>query len=257
MRTYITLLIVCLLGLSGTAQPAAAHSDDEIPPVAQAAQAYLKQGRYAEALAAAEAWAAEATLDARAFSLAATAAVFARDKVKALAFARKGVELSPAALAPRASLVLALQFSGRPQEAQTARAELYELWQKSDAASQRPASFKRDDFDHEGKKIVATEFFALHGPRALKYEFFVFEAAGGAIAYRISFGSSEAANRAMREAGRLKEGERSYHLERHNPDNSQEALGSFNSELPYDQVKALAAAVVSGRRKAAAATPAR
>jgi hypothetical protein len=246
MRTHLNLLIVCLLGLCAIAQRAAAHSDDEIPPpVAQAAQAHLKQGRYAEALAAAEAWAAEATADSRAFSLATTAAIFAREKGKALAFARKGVELSPAAIAPRASLVLALQHSGRRQETQIARTGLYELWQKSDATAQRPASFKRDDFDHEGKKIVATEFFELHGPRALKYEFFVYEAASRSIVYRISFGASD------------KDGARSYHLDRYYPDNAHEALGSFKSELSYDQVKALATAVVSGNRKPVSATPAR
>jgi tetratricopeptide (TPR) repeat protein len=247
MRTHINLLIVCLLGLCAIAQRAAAHSDDEIfPPVAQAAQAHLKQGRYAEALAAAEAWAAEATADSRAFGLAATAAVFTRDKVKALLFARKAVELSPAAIAPRASLVLALQLSGSRRETQIARAELYELWQKSDATSQRLASFKRDDFDHEGKKIVVTEFFEPHGPRALKYEFFVYEGAGGSIAYRISLGSSEKDG-----------GGRSYRLDRYFPDNSHEALGSFKSELSYDQVKALAVSVVSGKRKLASATPVR
>jgi tetratricopeptide (TPR) repeat protein len=245
MRAPITLFLVCLLGLSGIPQRAAAHADDEIPPVAQAAQAHLKQGRYAEALAAAEAWAAEAPADSRAYSLATTSAIFAREKVRALAYARKSVELSPAAIAPRASLLLALQLSGKASEKEVARAELYELWRKTDATAQRPASFRRDDFDHEGKKIVATEFFELQGPRALKYEFFVFDAAGGPIAYRISFGASE------------KDGGRSYHLDRYYPDNSHEALGSFKSELPYDQVKALTTAVVSGKRKPVSAMPAR
>ena len=244
MRTPINIFLICLLGLSGVPQSVAAHPDDELPPVALMAKEHLKQGRYAEALAAAEAWAAEATTDPRAFSLAMTTAVFARDKAKALAFARKGVELSPAAIGARASLVLALQLSGKRQDTQIARTELYELWRKSDATPQRPASFRRDDFDHEGKKIVATEFFELQGQRVVKYEFFVYDGTGGPIAYRISL-------------GKLKEGERTYHLDRQYPDNSHETLGSFNSEFSYDEVKAMATAVVSGKRKAASASPAR
>ncbi|HSV79872.1 MAG TPA: hypothetical protein VLK85_11815 [Ramlibacter sp.] len=243
MRIPINFLIVGLLGLAAIAQNAAAHSDDEFPPVAVAAQGHLRQGRYAEALAAAEAWTAEAVADSRAFSLATTAAIFAREKAKAVAFARKGVELSPAAIGPRASLVLALQVAGKRREAQIARAELYELWQKSEATPQRPASFRRDDFDHDGKRIVATEYFDIQGPRALKYEFFVYEGAGGPIAYRISFGSSDPA--------------RTYHLDRHYPDNAREALGSFTSELSYEELKTVATAVISGRRKAAPATAGR
>lgn len=244
MRTHISIVLVCLLAISGVPQRAKAHADDELPPIALLAQGHLKQGRYVEALAAAEAWTAEATADARAFSLATTTAIFAREKVKALAFARKGVELSPAAIGARASLVLALQLSGKRRETQIAREELYELWRKSDATPQRPASFRRDDFDHEGKKIVATEFFELQGQRALKYEFFAYDGTGGPILYRISF-------------GKPKEGERTYHLDRYYPDNSHEALGSFSSELSYNEVKAMAAAVVSGKRKVAATTPAR
>jgi len=241
----ITLVLACLLALAGIPPDAAAHADDEIPPVAQAAQGHLKQGRYAEALAAAEAWAAEAPADSRAYVLATTAAIFAREKTKAVAFARKSVELSPAAIGPRGSLVLALQLAGKGSEKEVARSELYELWLKSGATPPRPVSFRRDDFDHEGKKIVATEFFELHGPRALKYEFFVFEGAGGPIAYRVSFGSD------------VKDGERTYHLDRHYPDNSHEALGFFKSELSYDEVKAMTTAVVSGKRKPVSAMAAR
>ncbi|HSV35149.1 MAG TPA: hypothetical protein VLI46_06310 [Ramlibacter sp.] len=248
MRVRINIALVCLLALSVIPQQATAHADDELPPIALAAQGHLKQGRYTEALAAAEAWTAEAAADARAYGLATTAAIFARDKAKALAYARKSVELSPAAIAPRASLVLALQLSGKKSDRETARAEVYELWRKSDAASPRPASFRRDDFDHEGKKIVATEFFELQGQRALKYEFFVYEGTGGPIVYRISFGSSESANRALREAGKLRDGERVFHLDRVYPDNAHETLGTFNSELSYDEVKAMAIAVVSGKR---------
>jgi len=248
MRTHIHLFLACLLGLAAIPQPAAAHTDDEIiPPVAQMAQGHLKQGRYADALAAAEAWIAEAPADARAFGLATTAAIFAREKVKALAFARKSAELAPAALAPRGSLVMALQLAGKRSERELARAELYALWRKTDATPQRPPSFRRDDFDHEGKKIVATEFFELQGPRGLKYEFFVFEGTGGPIVYRMAFGSPEPADRAMRV----------YQLDRYHPDQSQETLGSFPSELSYDEVRALVAAVVSGKRKPVAAAPAR
>ena len=257
MRLHINLFLVCLLALSGMPQRAGAHADDEFPPVALAAKEHLKQGRYAEALAAAEAWTAEASADSRAYSLATTTAIFAREKVKAVAYARKSVELSPAAIGSRASLVLALQLSGKRRETQLARAEVYELWQKSDATTPRPASFRRDDFDHEGKKIVATEFFELQGQRALKYEFFVYEGTGGPIVYRISFGSSESANRAMREAGKLSDGERAFHLDRYYPDNAHETLGTFNSELSYDEVKAMTAAVVSGKRKPVSAPPAR
>jgi hypothetical protein len=243
---HIYLFLACLLGgLSVLPRQAAAHSDDEVlPPVALAAQGHLKQGRYPEALAAAEAWAAEATDDARAFTLATTSAILAREKAKALAYARKAVELSPAAIGPRASLVLALQVSGKRRETQIARGELYGLWQKSDVTPQRQPSFRRDDFDHDGKKVVAIEHFEIQAPRALKYEWFVYEATGGPIAYRISFGAA-------------KESERTYHLERHYPDHAREVLGSFTSELSYEELKAVAIAVISGRRKAIPATAAR
>jgi len=218
MPMPICLFLACLLGgLSGLPQDVLAHSDDEMPPVALAAQTHLKQGRYPEALAGAEAWAAEATTDARAFSLATTSAIFAREKAKALAYARKAVELSPAAMVPRANLVLALQVAGKRGERDTARSELYELWRKSDATAQRSAAFKRDDFDHEGKRVIASEFFEPRGDRGVKYEFFVFERPGGPIADRMSFGS----------------------------------------ELSYDEAKATVTAAISGNRKPVPAAPSR
>jgi hypothetical protein len=218
MALPICLFLACLVGgLSGLPQDASAHAEDEMPPVALSAQTHLKQGRYPEALAAAEAWATEATTDARAFTLATTSAIFVREKAKALAYARKAVELSPAAIAPRANLVLALQVAGKRGERDTARSELYELWRKSDASPQRSASFRRDDFDHEGKRIIASEFFEPRGESGVKYEFFVLEGPGGPIADRMSYGS----------------------------------------ELAYDEAKARAIAAISGKRKPVAAAPGR
>jgi tetratricopeptide (TPR) repeat protein len=206
----IALLLACLLGgLCGLPQQAAAHADDEvIPPVAHAAQGHLKEGRYQEALAAAEAWAAEATGDARAFNLAATSAIFARDRAKAVAYARKSVELAPAAIGMRASLVLALQVAGKRAEREAARSQLYELWRKADATPQRLASFRRDDFDHGGKRVIATEYFEPRGERGPKYEFFIFQGARGAILDKMS----------------------------------------FDAGLSYDEARALAAAAISGQR---------
>jgi hypothetical protein len=240
MRTRIKLFFICLLGFSALSERADAHPDDEapLPPIALVAQGHLKQGRYPEALAAAEAWIAEESASARAYGLATTTAIFARENMKAVAFARKSVELSPAAIGPRGSLVMALQLSGKRSEREIARAALYQLWRQSEATPKRPASFRRDDFEHEGKKIVAAEFFELQGQGALKYEFFVFEGIGKPIVYRISFGSSESAN-----------GVRTYHLDRNYPDSAHEAFGFYNSELSYDEVKAMVIAVISGKRK--------
>lgn len=245
MRTRVNLFFACLLGLFILSKHADAHPGDEgpLPPIASVAQGHLKQGRYPEALAAAEAWVAEAPADARAFSLATTTAIFAREKTKAVIFARKSVELAPAVIGSHGSLVMALQLAGKRSEREIARAALYQLWrQQSEATPKRPASFRRDDFEHEGKKIVAAEFFESNGQAALKYEFFVFEGVGKPIIYKISFASRESAGR-------------TYHLDRYYPDSAHESFGSFESELSYDEVKAIVIAVVSGKRKPVSAPP--
>lgn len=236
MRPRLTLLLACLLALCALPEPAAAHPDDEtpLPPIATVAQGHLKQGRYPEALAAAEAWIAEASADARAYSLATTTAIFARENVKALAFARKSVELAPAMIGPHANLVMALQLAGKRKERDIARTALYQLWRQSEATPKRQPSFRRDDFEQDGKKIVAAEFFEPQGPAALKYEFFVFEGIGKPIVYRIAFGAA---------------GERAWQLHRITPDQVQEAFGVFNAELAYDDVKAMVIAVIAGKRK--------
>lgn len=237
MRTCVNLFFACLLGLFILSRQADAHPGDEgpLPPIASVAQGHLKQGRYPEALAAAEAWVAEAPADARAFSLATTTAIFAREKTKAVSFARKSVELAPAAIGSHGSLVMALQLAGKRSEREIARAALYQLWQQqSETTLKRPASFRRDDFEHEGKKIVAAEFFEPNGAAALKYEFFVFDGIGKPILYRIALGAA---------------GERGWHLLRIYPDNGQEVFGVFNAEQSYDEVKTLVIAIVAGKRK--------
>ncbi|HEX2650075.1 MAG TPA: hypothetical protein VHN19_09090, partial [Burkholderiales bacterium] len=107
--------------------------------------------------------------------------------------------------------------------------------------------FIRDSFDHDGKKVLVTEAFELQGQRAVKYVFNVSGPSGPPI-YRISFGSYESTNRVARELGQIKEGQRLYHLDRYFPDNKHETLGFFSTELPYEDVKAMASETISGKR---------
>lgn len=242
------LLLAVFLSLAMVAAaPTHLMAQADLPSVAQEALALFRQGDYSEALVAAEKWIDLTPADLRAYGMATNIAVFARDGERAVSIAKKAVGLAPENPTVRANLVLAFQFTGRTSEADRERSVLYGLRNAIADPSRRPPVFIRDSFDHDGKRILAREFFELQGPRAVKYAFDVQELSGPFM-YRISFGSYEFTNRVARETGQIREGERLYHLDRYFPGNKHETLGFFASELPYEEVKRLASDAISGRR---------
>jgi len=152
----------------------------------------------------------------------------------------------------RAKLVQAYQALGKTAERDKEREELFAMWK-----SGKPAEFKeqaeycRDQFEVNGKKVMAFELFELKGDRALRYVFSILNKTEDGEEYRISLGSYSITNSIWRSTRKPtpKEDERLFHLDGYYP-GRHVTFGMFFPEPSYDETRAKVVQILEGKGNA-------
>ncbi len=149
----------------------------------------------------------------------------------------------------RAKLIQTYQALNRLSERDAERKELFAMW-----AAGKPAELKqeieycRDQFEINGKKVMAFELFELKGERALRYVFSILNAAEDDEEFRISLGSYEFDQRLWREMTKPtpKPGERLFHLDGYFK-NGHATYGMYSPEPSYDAIRAKVVLILEGK----------
>lgn len=140
----------------------------------------------------------------------------------------------------RAKLVQVYQALGKMPERDKERNDLFAMWksgQPSDLKEQ--GQYCRDQFEVNGKKVLAFEHFELKGERALRYVFSILNKTEDGEAYRISLGSYNATNAIWRarQNPKPKDDERLFHLDGYFG-GIHATYGMFFPEPSYDDIRA-------------------
>lgn len=137
----------------------------------------------------------------------------------------------------RAKIIQAYQANGSAAECTKEIAELYALHKEKPELFEGKAFFIRDQFLIEKRRIMALEYFAMSGERAIKYKF-VFLDDKGNIERHYSLGSYDTTNEFMQAQKALPNKARYYHLDSYSNGGSSHRTIQFYSGLPnYADVK--------------------
>lgn len=168
------------------------------------------------------------------------AAYLSNDFTAAAELWRRIRELYPEDWQTRTKLVQVYQALGNLEARDEERAALFERRKLGgDEGLTKEEFYCRDQFEMGGRKVMAFEHFELKGSRAIRYRFAVMDPAGKQRDFRISLGSYEAMNSFLGAAGRLKEGERVFHLDAYYQNGAHLTFGFYTPEPSYDEVKRL------------------
>jgi tetratricopeptide (TPR) repeat protein len=164
---------------------------------------------------------------------------------RALSHFAQVVALAPNDWRARSKLVQLHQALGQRKARDKARATLMAQHKSGKVAKlARAKTYCRDQFVVSGTRVYAYEHFALVGPRAKRYSFFVGKGSGR---YTVSLGSYPATNAMARESGRLRPGQRRFHLDGYYPGGKHRTFGFFNGEPSYEAIKKRVIAIVKRR----------
>lgn len=161
-------------------------------------------------------------------------------------------ELQPADWLVRSKLIQTYQALGKIAERDAERAELFALWKKGEPAElKQEVEYCREQFEVNGKKVMAFEHFELKGNRALRYVFTILDETGEAEAWRISLGSYDITNSIWRATRKPepKEGERLFHLDGYYKNGGHATFGMYFPEPTYDETRALVVKILEGKDK--------
>jgi hypothetical protein len=132
------------------------------------------------------------------------------------------------------------------------RRELIEMWKAAKPEElKQQREFCRDQFQVNGKKVMAFEHFELKGARALRYVFSVLNESENGEDFRISLGSYETTVAVWRETTKPppKPGERLFHLDGYFKGGGHATYGFYAPEPSYDTVRAKVIQILQGRDK--------
>lgn len=151
----------------------------------------------------------------------------------------------------RAKLIQAYQAVGKLVERDSERQALFEMW-KSGKNPELTKQFEycREQFEVNGKKVMAFEHFELKGNRALRYVFSVVNKTGDGEEFRISLGSYETTNAIWRETTKPKpeKNARLFHLDGYFT-GSHKTYGMYFPEPTYEQTRAKVVKILEGESK--------
>jgi tetratricopeptide (TPR) repeat protein len=177
------------------------------------------------------------------------------DAKSAAAYFQKVLKIAPDEWQGIAKLVQLYDALGETKRRDAERQRLLALRKAGKIRSLAAAeSFCRDQFQAGDRKLIVLEYFELRGERAKRYSFHVLQKGKEQTDYVVSLGSYDATNQIAREAGRLKKGERLFHLDGYYEDGTHKTFGMSRGEPPYDDVKATVVKIVKGELKAVSAT---
>lgn len=163
---------------------------------------------------------------------------------KALASFEAVIELSPDDWPAVSKAVQLCEALGKPERRDQSRERLMKL--HADGKVDKNL-YCRDQFKVGDRKAFALEYFKLEGGRAVRYSFHVYEPGGEKLAYKVSLGSYDYLTEFMIASGKIKPGERGWHLDRYFPDDRHETFGIYYKEPSYDVIKKRVVAIVEGR----------
>lgn len=136
-------------------------------------------------------------------------------------------------------------------EAESRDAEIKKLYKRretdKDPKLQKAERFCREQFEVDGKKVFAFEYFAPKDPRIVYYRFSVLDAEGKEEMY-LSLGSYQTTVEVAREQGQLKPNERLYHLDEYTK-GMHRTFGFFKEKPGYDDVRGNVVKILKGGMK--------
>jgi tetratricopeptide (TPR) repeat protein len=157
----------------------------------------------------------------------------------------------------RTKLIQAYQALGDTDARDRERTALFALRQSSpvDSDLARTESYCREQMVVAGRKILAFEVFEPKGERMVFFAFVVVSDTD-TEEFRISVGSYEFTNRVEWERGALPRDKRLYHLDQYRGPNHW-TYGFYESQPPYETVRAQVVDILSGRMKPISSTTVR
>ena len=257
MKTILTLTM-CLLILATVSTITWANQASSAQDVAQAEKAFnagnelMAQRKFAEALIRyKEALVILPNEPALLFN-GGLAAYTSKDYAQAADLWKRLKAVDPSDWHVRAKLIQTYQALVSLPARDAERTELFALWKSGQNAElKQQFEYCRDQFEVNGKKVMAFEHFELKGERALRYVFSILNEAGDGEEFRISLGSYEVTNSIWRETTKPKpkEGARLFHLDGYFK-NGHATYGMYFPEPSYDEVRSQVIQILEGKSKA-------
>ena len=181
------------------------------------------------------------------------AAFATKDFNSALDMWKKLKTVDPTDWHARAKLIQAYQALNKTAERDAERAELFAMWKKGEPAElKEQIEYCREQFEVNGKRIMAFEHFELKGNRALRYVFSILDETGEAEEFRISFGSYDFTNAVWRrqQDPTPKDDERLFHLDGYYKSGMHVTYGMYPPPEPtYDQIREIVVKILEGKDK--------
>ena len=165
--------------------------------------------------------------------------------------------IEPSTWQVRTKLIQAYQALGKTAERDAERTELFAMWKKGESQELKARGYYcREQFEVNGKKVLAFEHFELKGPRALRYVFTILDATEEAEDWRISLGSYDVTNNVWRETRdpKPKEGERLFHLDGYYKNGGHATFGMYFPEPTYEETRAYVVKILEGKDKPISST---
>ena len=181
------------------------------------------------------------------------AAFATRDYSAALEMWSQVKKSAPTEWTIKPKLIQAYQALKKFPERDAERAELFAMWKKGEpAVLKQEFEYCRDQFEVNGKVVLAFEHFELKGDRALRYVFSILDDTGRAEEFRISLGSYDTTHNiwAAMADPKPKEGERLFHLDGYYKGGRHATFGMYPPPEPsYDQIREIVVKILEGKDK--------
>jgi len=261
MRRIIILLVALLVITATTtnalAQDPSASQLAEAEKAFETANALMEQGEHAEALTHYKKALAILPKEPAFLFNGGLAAYGSKDYLLAADLWTQLKVVDPTDWHVRAKLIQAYQALSKLSDRDVQRAELFEMWKKGNPAELKEHfEYCRDQFEVNGKKVMAFEHFELKGNRALRYVFRILNEAEDDEDFRISLGSYDMTNAIWRERQnpKPKEGERLFHLDGYFKGGGHATYSMLFPEPSYDDVRGMVIKILEGKGKPVSST---
>lgn len=244
-----SLFLVSAFNLTVIAQKPSAQQEAEAQTAFEIANSLLERGKHGEALTHYKQVLAILPKEPAVLFNAGMAAFTVKDFAFASDVWRRLKEVEPLDWHGRSKLIQAYQALGKTAERDKEREELFAMWKSGNPAELKEKfQYCRDQFEVNGKKVMAFEHFELKGDRALRYVFSILNKTEDGEEYRISLGSYRITDAIWRESRKPKpkDHERLFHLDGYFP-NRHVTYGMFFPEPTYDETRAKVVQILEGK----------
>lgn len=245
----LSLILVFALNVTVTAQKPSAQEEAQAQTAFEIANSLLERGKPGEALTHYKQALAILPKDPAILFNAGLAAFNAKDFGFASDLWQQLKAVAPQDWHARSKLIQVYQALGKTAERDKEREELFAMWKSGKPGELKSrVQYCRDQFEVNGKKVMAFELFELKGDRALRYIFSILNKTEDGEEYRISLGSYRMTDAIWRETRKPKprDDERLFHLDGYFP-NGHVTYGMFFPEPTYDETRAKVVQILEGK----------